>query len=56
MANLIKNDMREFRGEMKEGFSGIRRDARIHFRMLFWAIITFGLVLAGLLAKGFGWV
>ncbi|MGQ6371272.1 hypothetical protein ACUNFC_10780 [Serratia sp. IR-2025] len=55
----IKGDMKEFRNEMKE-FRGeikeIRNDMRGDFRLLFGAIITVTVGLAGIMAKGFGWL
>lgn len=43
-------------GEIKLDIREIKRDARFDFRLLFGAIITVALGLAGLMAKGFGWL
>lgn len=48
----IKQDIREIRSDLKE----VRGDARNDFRLLFGALIAVALGLAGLMAKGFGWL
>lgn len=48
----IKQDVRDLRGEM----NGMRGDARVDFRLLFGALITIAIGLAGLMARGFGWI
>ncbi|PPE57085.1 hypothetical protein [Pectobacterium brasiliense] len=45
MVKDIKDDVRE-----------IKRDARGDFRLLFGALIAVALGLAGIMAKGFGWL
>lgn len=42
--------------DLKSEIRGMRSDARSDFRLLFGAIITVALGLAGLMAKGFGWI
>lgn len=44
----------EFRG-IREEFRAVRSEMRADFRLLFGAIITVALGLAGLMGKGFGW-
>lgn len=48
----IKRDI----GEIKDDIKDIKKDAKSDFRMLFGAIIAVALGLAGLMAKGFGWL
>ena len=43
-------------GEIKTDIKEIRADMRSDFRLLFGATIVTTLGLAGLMAKGFGWV
>ena len=42
--------------DIKTEVHGLRSDARADFRLVFGAIIAVALGLAGLLAKGFGWI
>lgn len=42
--------------ELKEDVRSIRRDISTDFRILFGTIISVTLGLAGLMAKGFGWL
>lgn len=51
-AEYIKRDIHEIKERLKD----IRSDAKTDFRMLFGAIIAVALGLAGLMAKGFGWL
>lgn len=48
----LKGDIKELRSDMKD----LRSDARTDFRLLFGAIIVTTLGVAGLMAKGFGWL
>ncbi len=48
----LKDDIKDIRSDIK----GIRSEMRNDFRLLFGAIITVTLGLAGLMAKGFGWL
>jgi hypothetical protein len=48
----IERDIGEIKTDIREG----RRDARSDFRLLFGAIIAVALGLAGLMARGFGWL
>ncbi|EMI2314908.1 hypothetical protein PJ702_001598 [Providencia rettgeri] len=48
----IKRDISEIKDDIKD----IKKDAKTDFRMLFGAIIAVALGLAGLMAKGFGWL
>lgn len=43
-------------GEIKTDIREIKRDARGDFRLIFGALIAVALGLAGMMAKGFGWV
>lgn len=43
-------------GEMKTDVRGLRSDARTDFRLLFGALIAVALGLAGMMARGFGWL
>ena len=52
----IKIDLREMRTSLAAEMSEIRRDARTDFRLTFGALIAVALGLAGLMAKGFGWL
>lgn len=47
----IKSTLKEIKEDVRE----IKRDARTDFRLLFGALITVALGLAGLMAKGFNW-
>ncbi|PZS70647.1 hypothetical protein A7X76_10265 [Stenotrophomonas maltophilia] len=49
------NVNREFRTVDVE-FRTVRSEAKADFRVLFGALITVALGLAGLMAKGFGWI
>ncbi|MDE1316316.1 hypothetical protein MEG05_20480 [Vibrio aestuarianus] len=42
--------------EMRQEFKSVRSEMKSDFRMLFGALITVTLGLAGLMAKGFGWL
>ncbi len=48
----MKNTLKEIKDDVRE----IKRDARSDFRILFGALITVALGLAGLMAKGFNWL
>jgi hypothetical protein len=48
----IQRDVREIKDDLKE----IRGDARVDFRLLFGALIAVAIGLAGLMARGFGWL
>ena len=48
----VKSESKELRSDIKE----LRRDTDRDFRILFGAIITVALGLAGLMAKGFHWL
>ena len=48
----MKNTLKEIKDDVRE----IKRDARSDFRILFGALITVSLGLAGLMAKGFHWL
>jgi hypothetical protein len=47
----IKRDL----GELRTGVDGVRVNQERDFRVLFGALISVALCLAGLMAKGFGW-
>ena len=42
--------------ELRRELHELRRDTRIHFCVLFAAVVTMALSLAGLMAKGLGWL
>jgi len=48
----IQSDIREIKQDIRE----IKVDARTDFRILFGSLITVAIGLAGLMAKGFGWI
>lgn len=52
----LKDDVREFRGETKSELSAIRTDMKVDFRLVFGSLIVVALGLAGMMAKGFGWL
>lgn len=52
----LKTDVRDFRGETKASFSVVRTEMKSDFRVVFGALIAASLGLAGLMAKGFGWI
>lgn len=52
----LKADLRQFKSEMHDDMSAIRAEARSDFRYLLSALVVGALGLAGLMAKGFGWL
>lgn len=48
----IREDVRETKGDVKD----LRRDGERDFRILFGALIVATIGLAGLMARGFGWL
>ncbi|HDW8052597.1 TPA: hypothetical protein ACVU0F_004331 [Yersinia enterocolitica] len=48
----IKVTLKDIKDDVRE----IKRDARGDFRMLFGALIAVAIGLAGVMAKGFGWI
>ena len=48
----LRHDVRELRVDMRD----LRTDARSDFRLIFGSMIAGGIGLAGLMAKGFGWI
>ncbi|WP_291442752.1 hypothetical protein [Desulfovibrio sp.] len=48
----VKSDISEIKADFRE----FRKDARTDFRLTFGALIAVALGLAGLMAKGFGWI
>lgn len=55
MRKDVKSDFNTVRGEMRTDFTAVKGEMRTDFRLLFGAIITVALGLAGLVAKGFHW-
>lgn len=53
---LVRSEMQDGFKSVSEEFKQVRAEMRADFRLLFWAIITVTLGLAGLMAKGFGWL
>lgn len=51
-SEYIKRDIAEIKDDLKE----VRKDMREDFRILFGALIVVSLGLAGMMAKGFGWL
>ncbi len=52
----IKMDIRDIKSVMREEFSSVRKEHAFDFRLLFGAVIATTLGLAGIMAKGFGWL
>jgi len=52
----IKVDVRGLRSDTHDEAKGLREQARGDFRLLFGAIIAVALGLAGMMARGFGWL
>ena len=55
---VLKNDSAYIRrdvSELRMGVDGLRASQERDFRVLFGALISVALSLAGLMAKGFGW-
>lgn len=48
----MQADIREIKEDLKE----IKSDAKVDFRLLFGALIVSAIGLAGLMARGFGWL
>ncbi|EAB4925333.1 hypothetical protein FG613_26110 [Salmonella enterica subsp. enterica serovar Muenchen] len=48
----IDSTLQEMKGDMRE----MRRDLRSDFRILFGALITVAIGLAGIIARGFHWI
>ncbi|EHT2533898.1 hypothetical protein SDA59_004463 [Salmonella enterica] len=48
----IDSTLQEMKGDMRE----MRRDLRSDFRILFGALITVAIGLAGIMARGFHWI
>lgn len=58
-ASIIPNNDSHVQRELsdiKADVRGLRTDARTDFRLLFGSLIAVALGLAGLMAKGFGWL
>ena len=49
---VIRDDMREMREDQRD----LRRSAMTDFCILFGALITVAVTLAGTMARGFGWI
>ncbi|HEE0833639.1 TPA: hypothetical protein R6379_002916 [Klebsiella pneumoniae] len=50
--NDVKDDIKDVRNDIKD----IRKDMKGDFRLTFGALIAVALGLAGLMARGFGWI
>ncbi|HCM7227019.1 TPA: hypothetical protein N3282_002399 [Klebsiella aerogenes] len=48
----VKDDIKDVRNEIKD----IRNDMKSDFRLTFGALIAVALGLAGIMARGFGWI
>lgn len=55
-SRLHRETLTRFAGEVNAEFRAVRKEASGDFRILFGALITATLGLAGLMAKGFGWL
>ena len=56
MNNLKHCEYRRNLDSVAEDLGDIRKGMRKYFRTLLGALVVFALGLAGLLAKGFGWI
>ncbi|THE57067.1 hypothetical protein EAI35_04495 [Enterobacter bugandensis] len=57
--SYIKRDIQDLKGDIKDLRSyirDIRTDMRTDFRITFGALIAVALGLAGIMARGFGWM
>lgn len=57
--DYIRDDIRNLRLELRDTRNELRaeiRELRVDFRFLLGSFITFGLGLAGMMAKGFHWI
>lgn len=52
----IKQDMREMRSELKSDIKDLRSEMRSDFRIVWAGMFAIALGLAGMMAKGFGWL
>jgi hypothetical protein len=48
----IQEDLRDFKSDMRD----LKNQARSDFRLLFGALISLGIGMAALMAKGFHWI
>lgn len=51
-SEYIKAVLKDIKDDVRE----VKRDARTDFRVMFGALITIAIGLAGIMAKGFGWL
>ncbi|WP_320709195.1 hypothetical protein [Enterobacter sp. 302C9] len=57
--SYIKRDIQDIKGDIKDvrsDIKDIRTDMRTDFRITFGALIAVALGLAGIMARGFGWM
>jgi hypothetical protein len=57
--SYIKRDIQDIKGDLKDvrnDIKDIRTDMRTDFRITFGALIAVALGLAGIMARGFGWM
>ncbi|MBT9425804.1 hypothetical protein KI694_09710 [Enterobacter oligotrophicus] len=57
--SYIKRDIQDLKGDIKDvrsDIKDIRSDMRTDFRITFTALIAVALGLAGIMARGFGWM
>ena len=52
----IKHDLRSFRKEVLDQFESLRKEYKSDLFKVFGAGATLAIGLAGLMAKGFGWI
>lgn len=52
----IEADLRDFRGEVRNEFRSVRQEMREDFRIVWGGLIAGGVMLSGLMAKGFHWL
>jgi hypothetical protein len=49
-------ELRDTRTELRSDIRELRHELRTDFRLMFGSMVTFGLGLTGMMAKGFHWI
>jgi hypothetical protein len=52
----LRLELRDTRTELRTDIRDLRSELRTDFRLLFGSMVTFGLGLTGMMAKGFHWI
>lgn len=52
----LRLELRDTRIELRTDIRDLRTELRTDFRLLFGSMITFGLGITGMMAKGFHWI